>query len=336
MRDLPVSIGIVGSGLVAQQIAASLFERDFPLSTLRFFGAGEVEGDGVEVDERSFAVEPIDRLSGGADVVFLTAETEWSEGDVEGLLRRGVAVIDCSGRYARELEVPLIVPECNGEALADASSDGCLVASPDSVAIALAVALAPLHDRAGLRRVVATSLEAVSEAGFAGVEELSRQTVELLQGQSTEVSVFSARVSFNVLPRLGEVGPSGDSLAEEQAVWQLRRLLDAPDLPAALSRVSVPLFFGTGIAVNVELDGPLDAADAADLLRSAPGILATSAEEERDLSVGDAVGQDATLVSRVRVDRSAANALNLWVALDNSRKGSAVNAVQIAEVLLKR
>jgi aspartate-semialdehyde dehydrogenase len=175
----------------------------------------------------------------------------------------------------------------------------------------------------------------VSEAGGAGIEELSRQTVDLLQGRSTETEVFAASVCFNVLPRVGDLTPSGDSLAEEQCAWQIRRILGAGDLGIALSRVCVPVFYGTGIALNVELQSPLEPADAAELLRAAPGILATTAAEEETVSVGDTIGQDATVISRVRADRSLENALNLWVALDNSRKGSAVNAVQIAELLAR-
>jgi aspartate-semialdehyde dehydrogenase len=331
------AVGIVGAGLSAQQIGASLFERDFPFSSLRYFGAAENVGDAVEIDEKTFTVEPMERLDGAADVVFLTRETSWSEAEVDALVLAGVTVIDCSGRYACEPDVPLIVPECNADVLREAELPaGCIVACPDPVAVALAVVLAPLREQAGVRRVVATSLEPVSEVGMAGIDELSRQTVELLQGQSTEVNVFPARISFNVLPHLGEVGPSRDSLAEEQAVWQLRRVLDAPDLPVALNRLCVPLFFGTGIVVNIELDGQLDVVEAADTLRSAPGILATSAEEERDISLADAVGQDATVVSRLRADRSADNSLSAWIALDNSRKGRAVNGVQIAEMLLRQ
>ena len=326
------AIGIVGTGVVAEQIAASLIERAFPVSSLRFLVAAEALGDTVEVEERAFPIESLEDVTGNLDLVFLTTETDWRERDIDSLVLSGAMLIDLSGRYAREPDVPLLVPECNSD-LADTATDRRIVASPDAVAIALCVVLSPLRAEAGLRRVVATCLEPVSEAGTAGIQELSRQSVDLLQGRSPEAEVFPVRVAFNILPRLGDIAPSGDSGAEERAVWQVRRVLDDPDLPVSITRICTPHFFGTGIALNVEFLTPLDAADAASLLRSSPGILATLPEEEDNLGLAAAVGQDATLVSRVRGDRSGADTLNLWVALDNTRKGSAVNAVQIAESL---
>lgn len=334
MSERTYSVGIVGAGVVAQQIAESLVERAFPLSSLRVFGDEGIVGSTIEVGPDSYGVEMLDERMRNLELVFLTREAAWGERDVESLVLSGATVIDCSGRYARELDVPLVVPECNAEAMAE-SRGRQIIASPDAVAVALSVVLAPLVAQAGVRRVVATCLEPVSEAGAAGIEELSRQTVELLQGQSTEAEVFPARICFNVLPRVGEIGASGDAVGEEQSAWQVRRILALPEMAITLSRICVPMFYGLGIALNVELETPMDQIEATDLLRSAPGLVATSADEEEDLSVGDAVGQDATLVSRVRTDRSTENALNIWIACDNGRKGSAVNAVQIAELILR-
>jgi aspartate-semialdehyde dehydrogenase len=335
MGDASYTVGIVGAGVIAQQIGESLLERGFPLESMRFFGGEKSLGEEIEVANETYTVEPLDERSHELDFVFVTRETDWSERDVEAIILTGATVIDCSGQYARDVEVPLVVPEVNAEAAVEVGQRH-IVASPDAVAIALAVVLAPLNAQAGVRRVVATALESVSEAGAAGIEELSRQTIELLQGRSTDAEVFPARICFNVLPNLGEVGPSGDLLGEEQSIWQLRRILDLSELSITLNRCCVPTFYGTGIALNVELQTPMDAAEAGDLLRAAPGILTTTPEEEVDLTIGDAVGQDATVVSRVRVDRSAENALNLWVSFDNSRKGAAVNAVQIAELILRQ
>lgn len=327
-------VGVIGSGVVAQQIGESLFERDFPLGALRFLGGEGSLGEQVQVGDQTYLVEPLDERTRSLDIVFVTRETVWGDRDIEEMVLAGATIIDCSGRYARELDVPLVVPECNAELVADARARQ-IIASPDPIAIALSVILAPLNAEAGVKRVVATALESVSEAGAAGIDELSRQTIELLQGKSTDAEVFAARICFNVLPSVGEVGASGDSVFEEQSLWQLRRVLDLPDLAATLSRVTVPTFYGTGIAVNVELDTPVEATEATELFRAAPGILLTTPEEEADLTIGTAVGQDATVVSRVRIDRSAENAINLWVAFDNSRKGAAVNAVQIAELVLR-
>lgn len=330
MSDPTFAVGIVGSGLVGNQIATSLIERAFPFSSLRFLVEEAAVGDTVEVEERSFAVELLSDVSRGLDLVFLTGESEWQERDVESLIAGGARVIDCSGRYAREADVPLIVPELNADQAA-----GELFATPDPVVVALCAVLGPLHARAGIRRVVATSLESVSDAGVAGIEELSRQAVELLQGRSTDAEVFPARICFNVLPAIGEYAPSGDTLSEEQACWQVRRILEDPELAVTLTRLRAPVFFGTCIALNVELQTPIDAEETGELLRTSPGLLASAADEEADLSLADAVGQDATLVGRLRVDRSAENTLNLWIALDNARKGSAVNAVEIAELLIR-
>jgi aspartate-semialdehyde dehydrogenase len=210
-----------------------------------------------------------------------------------------------------------------------------VVASPDAVAIALAVALQPLHATAGVTRVVASTFEPVSAAGRAGIEELQQQTVDLLNGRGVEHAVFPQRIAFNALPQIGEFLEGGSARSERQTAAALRRLLGAPELVVSVTRVQVPLFFGEGISVDVETATKLSAAEARDILRAAPGVLLQDEASAQAYSTSaDAVGQDATCIGRVRA-ADTANVLDFWIAIDNVRKGAAVNAVQIAELLIR-
>jgi aspartate-semialdehyde dehydrogenase len=253
---------------------------------------------------------------------------EWSD---QGRLP---VVIDTSQLLAEDVDVPLIVPEVNAGDLGG-YTDRLVVVSPDSPAVALAVALKPLHDAASVTRVVCSTFEPVAHAGRAGIEELQRQTVELMNGRSVENEVFPHRIAFNLLPQVGDLLAGGAARGERQVAAALRRLLGDHSLPVSITRICVPMFYGGALSVNVETAAKLTAAQAREILRVAPGIVLQ--DEPGSLQYptpAEAVAQDATLVGRIREEESL-NLLDLWIAIDNIRKGAAVNAVQIAELLIR-
>jgi aspartate-semialdehyde dehydrogenase len=199
----------------------------------------------------------------------------------------------------------------------------------------MGIALKPLQAAGMLKRVVACTIESVSGAGRAGIEELQQQTVELMSGRSVDVALFPHRIAFNLVPQVGDLLDGGASQCEQQTIDALRRLLDDAELGISVTRVRAPLFYGTAISMSVETVDPMTAADARQALRVAPCILLQDDDALSSYSTpADAVGQDAICVGRIRADE-ASNVLDLWIVFDNLRKGCAANAVQIAEILVR-
>jgi len=330
------TVAVVGAtGLVGAEIVAVLAQRQFPLGGLHLYASLRTAGDTVQCGALTTRVELLDQARfAGVDMVFLAAgdavSAEWTERATAG----GAVVIDLTQLYAGDPDVPLVVPEVNAPAAAGYTRRR-LVASPDPAAIALAVALAPLRSAPGIRTLVATTFEPASTSGRAGVEELQRETVELLNGRSPGHEIFPHRLAFNAVPQVGELLAGGTSSDEDRAVAAVRRLLAAPDLPTSITRVRVPVFFGVGVSATVEIGQPLEPIEVHQILRAAPGVLLdVDADALGYLTPADTVGQDAVCLGRVRTT-AAPPRLDLWLTVDNLRKGAAVNAVQIAEVLVR-
>jgi len=248
----------------------------------------------------------------------------------------GTAVIDVSSRFRLDPEVPLVVPEVNVGKLGEWRERG-VVASPSGTATALGVVLAPFAAEAGLRRVVVSTYQGVASAGRRAVDALSRETLDLLNARGTRRrGRFARRIAFNCVPQVGALEPGGSTTHELLVVEELRKLLDLPGLGMSVTAIRVPIFFGSAFSVNLETESPLAAAQAADILRRAPGILLHDEAADSYPTPAEVAGSDATHVGRVRDDPSAEPpGLMLWIAIDNVRKGAALNAVQIAEILAR-
>ena len=336
MQNSGYSVAVVGAtGLVGGEIVTALEERGFPLAALQAYASVRSSGDEIRCAGLTTRVELIDRARfDGTDIVFLAAgeqvAAEWAPRAADA----GAVVIDTSALFADDPTVPLVVPEVNAVDVAEYTARR-IVASPDTPAIALAVVLHPVHAVSTVVRAVVSTFEPVSGAGRLGIEALEGQTRELMHGRSLDLEADVHRIAFNVVPQLGEFLAGGVTRHEAHAVAALRRLLDAPDLSTSMTRVRVPCFFGTGLAVSLELGAPLSAAAARDILRSTPGVhLYDEDVPMRYPTPADAVGQDAVCLGRLRVDEDRAT-LDCWLAVDNIRKGAAVNAVQIAELLAR-
>lgn len=336
MKKSAYSIAVVGAtGLVGQEILQQLDDRGFPIAALQLYASPRTAGDLFRCGGVSARVELLDGARfDQTDLVFLAAGEQVSAEWVPRATDAGALVIDTSQLFATDADVPLVVPEVNAECLAEYSQRN-LVASPDAVAIAMSIVLKSLQGAGLLKRVVASTCEPVSGAGRAGIEALQQETVELMSGRSIEPGLFAHRIAFNLVPQIGEFLDGGASREEQYTKDALRRLLDEPELGVSVTRVRAPLFYGTAISMNVEMVEGISAADAREVLRVAPGILLQDdvATATYPLPV-DAVGQDAICVGRIRAD-DITNVLDAWIVFDNVRKGSAANAVQIAELLIR-
>lgn len=336
MKKSAYSVAVVGAtGLVGTEIVATLERRQFPLADLQPYASLRSAGDEVSCGALTARVELLEQARfEDTDLVFMAAGEQVSALWAARATSAGAVVIDTSQLFADDSDVPLVVPEVNAPDLADYMGRN-VVSSPDVPAIALGVVLSPLQAAAAIERLVVSTCEPVSGHGRAGIEELQHQTLELMNGRSVEPELFPYRIAFNVLPQVGDFLSGGASRDERQTVNAVRRLLHAPDLTASVTRVRVPIFYGTVLSVNIETREKLTAAEAREILRSAPAVLLLDdVAAQLYPTPADAVGQDATCVGRIREDESA-NVLDIWIAIDNLRKGSAVNAVQIAELLIR-
>jgi aspartate-semialdehyde dehydrogenase len=330
-----VVVAVVGAkGVVGRELVDVLGERQFPLAECRRIDrANPIEQEDSDSDGDMLDVEEAD--FDGVDLVFMCASAAVTKTLASSALQAGARIIDLTEAYADDPSVPMVVPEVNAHVLTD-NHDLEIVGSPTSGAVGLTVVLRPLEEVATLQRVVVAGYVSVSHAGRAGIDELSTQTVDLLNGRSVETGIFPQRVAFNVIPILGSAFADGVASDDRKIEQQTRQILELPELPIIVTSVIVPAFFGVGFVVNIQTESPLSAVEAQQVLRQAPGILLV----DEPLSgacptFADAVGQEATLVGRVRDDGSVAHGVSLWITLDSVRKGAAVNAVQIAELLMR-
>lgn len=330
------TVAVVGAtGLVGREIIAVLEQRQFPLADLRLYASLRSAGESISCGDLSRAVEVLDGANfDDVDIVFLAAGERISAEWISRLEESPAVVVDLSQLFAGDTDVPVVVPEVNAGDLADHSIRG-IVASPDPATIALSVVLNPFRDAAGIRRVVVTSIEPASGIGGAGIDELQRQTVDLMQGRGTEAATFPHRIAFNLFPQIGELLAGGSSKDEQITAASVRRVLDQAELAISITRVRAPLFFGHALSVDIETTEPMVVEEVVDLLRGAPGVLLPETMEGGTYPTpADVVGEDATFVGRIRCDPPAST-IDVWAVIDGVRKGAAVNAVQIAELLLR-
>ena len=335
-------IGIVGAtGLVGSMMLALLAERDFPLASLRLFASARSAGKSVSFKGQDIPIEDAATADyTGLDIVFFSAGGSTSKALAPKVAAAGAIVIDNSSAWRSDPDVPLVVSEVNPEALRHIPKG--IVANPNCTTMAAMPVLKPLHDAAGLIRLVASTYQAVSGGGIEGIEILRDQIlkaggdIEKLAHDGAAVDMGEIRkwdvpIGFNVVPLNYVLGEDGYTEEELKLRDESRKILDLPDLKVAATCVRVPVFTGHSLSMNVEFERPLSPEAALELLRNAPGV--EVAEVPNPLAV---TGRDPVQVGRIRRDASADNGLVLFVAGDNLRKGAALNAVQIAEVLLQQ
>jgi len=329
------------TGAVGRELVGLLAARDFPAAELRLLASERSVGEPVQFGDREL---PVERLETSAledlDLLLLCAGAEVSRRWAPRAVAAGAVVVDTSAAFRLDPEVPLVVAELNPGALA-ALGPRHMVACPDGASLAAALALGPLSRAAGLRRVWAFACLSASQAGRAGAAELEQQTRDLFNFRPVRAERFPHQLAFNCLPRCGPFDADGSTALERGLVEETRRLLGLPRLPMGVTAVQVPVFSAHGLALHLELGRALPPDEARALLADAPGLRLVDDPAGEAYPHGlEAVGQDEVLVGRVRRDGGSEGGLALWLAVDNARRGGALNAVQVAErlasVLLSR
>lgn len=327
-------IAVIGAtGTVGETLVQLLEERAFPIASLHLLAGSASAGQSVPFKGKNLRVRELaDFDFAQVQLVFFCAGASVTQAYAAKARGAGCAVIDLSGGLPLE-QAPRLVPEANGELLAGLPAP-FLLSSPQPLVVALALVLAPLRAALALQRVNVMAALAVSRQGREGIAELARQTTELLNMRPLEPKVFDRQIAFNLLAQVGGLEEGGHALLERQLAEELKQVLALPELRVAATCVQAPVFFGDSLAVSLQAAETVDLAQAARLLEAQEGIELVEAGDYPSV-VGDAVGQDEVYVGRLRTGLDDSAELNLWIASDNVRKGSALNAVQIGELLIK-
>jgi len=330
-------VAVVGAtGAVGREMLNILEEVEFPVDAMHAIASRKSLG--VEVGWKSGVVkcEDIEQFDfSRVDVVLMSVSGAFSRAWAERIAHAGPIVIDNSSAWRMDPDVPLVVPEVNADAIDLARRKG-IVANPNCSTAQLVVVLKPLHDAARIKRVVVATYQSVSGAGKEGMDELWNQTKGVFVLGPSEPQVFSKQIAFNVIPAIGEFRDDGYT-DEEAKMWEETHKMLDPDIALTVTCVRVPVMVGHGEAVTIEFHEPLDEDDARDILRDAPGIMVIDKREATGfMTPKETQGEFAVYVSRIRRDPTVEHGLVLWVVSDNLRKGAALNAVQIAQLLAER
>ncbi len=330
-------IAIVGAtGNVGHGILDILDERGFPADEVIGLASRRSQGKEVSFGDKTLKVQALENFDfAGVDIALMSAGTTVSKEWAPKIAAKGCVVIDNSAAWRFHADVPLIVPEVNADAIAGFSRRN-IIANPNCSTVQLVVALKPLHDHARIKRVVVATYQAVSGAGKAAMDELFNQTRSIFVADTMEAKKFPKRIAFNVIPHIDVFMEDGTTKEEWKMVAETKKILD-PKIKLTATCVRVPVFIGHGEAVNVEFHDEISASQARDILREAPGCLVVDKHEDGGyVTPYECAGEDATYISRIREDGTVENGLSLWIVSDNLRKGAALNAVQIAELLVNR
>lgn len=330
---------VVGAtGNVGREMLNILAERQFPVDEVAAVASSRSQGDEIDFGDsgKLLKVQNIDHFDfEGWDMALFAAGSAASKAHAPRAAASGCTVIDNSSLYRMDPDVPLIVPEVNPEAI-DGYRARNIIANPNCSTAQMVVALKPLHDFAKIKRVVVSTYQSVSGAGKAGMDELFEQSRNIFVGDTADAKKFTKQIAFNVIPHIDSFLDDGSTKEEWKMVVETKKILD-PKIKVTATCVRVPVFVGHSEAINIEFENEISAQQAQDILREAPGIMLVDKREDGGyVTPIEAVGEYATYISRVREDSTVENGLSLWCVSDNLRKGAALNAVQIAELLGRR
>ena len=329
-------VAVVGAtGNVGREMLSVLAERQFPISEVVALASTRSVGTEVSFGDHILKIKALDYFDfKGTDICLMSAggtiSKEWSP----KIAAQGAIVIDNSSAWRMDRQVPLVVPEVNADALSGIKKG--IVANPNCSTAQLVVALKPLHDYAVIKRAVISTYQSVSGAGKDAMDELFRQTRAVFVADPIETEKFTKQIAFNVIPHIDDFLDSGYTKEEWKLMVETQKILD-PNIQVTATCVRVPVFVGHSESVTLEFEKPITAERARALLREAPGVLVVDKREDGGYATPiECAGEDATYVSRIRKDPTVENGLSLWIVADNLRKGAALNAVQIAELLGRR
>ncbi|MBW4706595.1 aspartate-semialdehyde dehydrogenase [Roseobacter sp. YSTF-M11] len=325
------------TGNVGREMLNILSERHFPVDELAVLASRKSLGTEVSFGEKTLKTTDLDTFDfTGWDIALFAVGSEATKQYAPKAAKAGCIVIDNSSLYRYDPDVPLIVPEVNADAITGYSKKN-IIANPNCSTAQMVVALKPLHDRATIKRVVVSTYQSVSGAGKEGIDELWDQTKSIYNPVDDKPArKFTKQIAFNVIPHIDAFMDSGETKEEWKMVAETKKIVD-PSIKVTATCVRVPVFVGHSEAVNIEFEDHLDEDEAREILREAPGVMVIDKREDGGyVTPVECVGDFATFISRIRQDSTIDNGLNLWCVSDNLRKGAALNAVQIAELLGNR
>ncbi|MDQ0510430.1 aspartate-semialdehyde dehydrogenase [Ancylobacter amanitiformis] len=330
-------VAIVGAtGNVGREMLDILAERGFPADEVVALASRRSVGTEVSFGDKTLKIKALENYDfADTDICLMSAGGDVSREWSPKIGRQGCVVIDNSSAFRYDSDVPLIVPEVNADAVKGFTKKN-IIANPNCSTAQLVVALKPLHDLATIKRVVVATYQSVSGAGKDAMDELFSQTRAVFVSDPVEAKKFPKRIAFNVIPQIDVFMEDGYTKEEWKVMVETKKILD-PKIKLTCTAVRVPVFISHSEAVNVEFEKPITVEEATEALRAAPGVLVVDKREPGGyITPYEAAGEDATYVSRIREDATVENGLSFWCVSDNLRKGAALNAVQIAEVLVNR
>jgi aspartate-semialdehyde dehydrogenase len=338
MNEKTFDVAVVGAtGAVGETMLAILAERKFPVGKVYALASERSAGKTVAFGNRELVVEDLAEFDfGKVQIGLFSPGASVSEVYAPKAAAAGCVVVDNTSQFRYDDDIPLVVPEVNPDAIAQYKTRG-IIANPNCSTIQMLVALKPIYDAVGIERINVATYQAVSGTGKEAIEELAQQTAALLNGKPVECKVYPKQIAFNVLPHIDAFMDNGYTKEEMKMVWETRKIFGDESIMVNPTTVRVPVFYGHSEAVHIETRDKISAETARDLLSKAPGVTVVDKREPGGYptAVTESSGRDGVFVGRIREDISHPRGLDLWVVSDNLRKGAALNAIQIAEVLVR-
>ena len=334
-----VNVAVVGAtGAVGETMLEILHQRKFPIDNIYALASERSAGSTVSFGNKSLIVEDLATFDfSKVQVGLFSPGASISKIYAPKAAEAGCVVIDNTSEFRYVDDIPLVVPEVNPDAIADYKNHG-IIANPNCSTIQMLVAMKPIYDAVGIKRVNVCTYQAVSGSGKPAMDELAKQTAALLNGRSVETNVYPKQIAFNVLPHIDVFMDNGYTKEEMKMVWETKKIMGDESILVNPTAVRVPVFYGHSEALHIETRDKITAVDAKKLLSESEGIVILDEHVDGGYptAVSDASGTDPVYVGRIREDVSCDNGLDLWVVADNVRKGAALNSVQIAEVLVEK
>lgn len=335
MREFNVAV-VGATGAVGNEMIAILEERKFPVREITFLASERSEGKELPFRGKTCRVKVLNEHSfKGIEIGLFSAGGNISQKFAPIAVASGCIVIDNTNAFRMDPDIPLVVPEVNPHAIANYRNKG-IIANPNCSTIQMVVALKPIHDAARIRRIVVSTYQSVSGTGKKAMEELALQTTAILNFREPPIRVYPHQIAFNCLPQIDVFLENGYTKEEMKMINETRKIMEDPSIAVTATTVRVPVFRSHSESVNVETERKISVSETKEILSHAAGVrlVDNPAGLEYPLAI-NAAGRDETFVGRIREDESIPNGINLWVVSDNLRKGAALNAVQIAEILIK-
>lgn len=331
------TVAVVGaSGAVGSEMIKILEERNFPVGSLVPVASERSAGNFVSFKNKDLSIELLEpKVFNGVDIALFSAGGEISEKYAPIAAKAGAVVVDNSSAFRMDKRVPLVVPEVNPEKIADYKNCG-IIANPNCSTIQLVVVLNPIHKRYGIKRVVVSTYQSTSGAGREAMDELSSQSVALFSNRESEPEVFQHRIAFNLIPHIDSFLENGFTKEEMKLINETHKIMGDNSILVSPTAVRVPVFYAHSESVNIELVGKASSENIRKLLSASPGIVVQDDPGKNLYPMPiNACGKDEVFVGRIREDKTVPSGIQLWIVADNIRKGAALNAIQIAEILVK-